>query len=231
MKPDNFRNEKNKINSWLNGIFFQDFYNAKSLILVDLSNDEVFISKRENEQQLPASLAKLFVIKYAVTLADLDSIVSANYEAISLTKSGSSVANIKTKEYYLQNLFAAMLVPSGNDAAYVVADYCGGLLSPQAKNSQERINAFMEHLNDYLQEQGYDDTVLYDPSGFDTEARTTALDLKKVVESLLEYQWFRDIVSKSSYKATLPDESTQMWKNTNAFLDSTSDYYNGNVKG
>lgn len=80
-------------------------------------------------------------------------------------------------------------------------------------------------------EQLYDDTVLYDPSGFDTEARTTALDLKKVVESLLEYQWFRDIVSKSSYKATLPDESTQMWKNTNAFLDSTSDYYNGNVKG
>ena len=59
------------------------------------------------------------------------------------------MANIKTKEYYLQNLFAAMLVPSGNDAAYVVADYCGGLLSPQAKNSQERINAFMEHLNDY----------------------------------------------------------------------------------
>lgn len=46
-------------------------------------------------------------------------------------------------------------MPSGNDAAYVVADYCGGLLSPQAKNSQERINAFMEHLNDYLQEQGY----------------------------------------------------------------------------
>ena len=57
MKPDNFRNEKNKINSWLNGIFFQDFYNAKSLILVDLSNDNIFISKRENEQQLPASLA------------------------------------------------------------------------------------------------------------------------------------------------------------------------------
>ena len=231
MKTNEFGGLIDRIEEVFYGTPFKNAYNAKSLILVDLSNDEVFISKRENEQQLPASLAKLFVIKYAVTLADLDSIVSANYEAISLTKSGSSVANIKTKEYYLQNLFAAMLVPSGNDAAYVVADYCGGLLSPQAKNSQERINAFMEHLNDYLQEQGYDDTVLYDPSGFDTEARTTALDLKKVVESLLEYQWFRDIVSKSSYKATLPDESTQMWKNTNAFLDSTSDYYNGNVKG
>lgn len=130
MKPDNFRNEKNKINSWLNGIFFQDFYNAKSLILVDLSNDNIFISKRENEQQLPASLAKLFVIEYAATLADLDSIVPANYEAIQLTKPGSSVANIDAKKYFLHNLFAAMLVPSGNDAAYVVADYCGSILSP-----------------------------------------------------------------------------------------------------
>ena len=44
MKPDNFRNEKNKINSWLNGIFFQDFYNAKSLILVDLSNALINLS-------------------------------------------------------------------------------------------------------------------------------------------------------------------------------------------
>lgn len=186
MKPDNFRNEKNKINSWLNGISFQDFYNAKSLILVDLSNDNIFISKRENEQQLPASLAKLFVIEYAATLADLDSIVPANYEAIQLTKPGSSVANIDAKKYFLHNLFAAMLVPSGNDAAYVVADYCGSILSPQAKNSQERINVFMEHLNNYLQNQGYENTILYDPSGYDVNALTTVSDLKSVSTHLLE---------------------------------------------
>lgn len=202
MKPDNFRNEKNKINSWLNGIFFQDFYNAKSLILVDLSNDNIFISKRENEQQLPASLAKLFVIEYAATLADLDSIVPANYEAIQLTKPGSSVANIDAKKYFLHNLFAAILVQSGNDAAYVVADYCGSILSPQAKNSQERINVFMEHLNNYLQNQGYENTILYDPSGYDVNALTTVSDLKSVSTHLLEKQWFRDIVSKSNYTAT-----------------------------
>lgn len=231
MKPDNFRNEKNKINSWLNGIFFQDFYNAKSLILVDLSNDNIFISKRENEQQLAASLAKLFVIEYAATLADLDSIVPANYEAIQLTKPGSSVANIDAKKYFLHNLFAAMLVPSGNDAAYVVADYCGSILSPQAKNSQERINVFMEHLNNYLQNQGYENTILYDPSGYDVNALTTVSDLKSVSTHLLEKQWFRDIVSKSNYTATLPDGSTQTWRNTNTFLDQTSEYYNENVKG
>ena len=128
MKPDNFRNEKNKINSWLNVITFQDFYNAKSLKLDDLSNDNIFISKRENEQQLPASLAKLFVIEYAATLAYLDSFVPANFEAIQLTKPGSSVAKIDAKKNYLHNQFANMLIPSRNDAAYVVADYCGSFI-------------------------------------------------------------------------------------------------------
>ena len=231
MKPENFRNEKNAIYSFLYGEFQQDSYNAKSLILVDRSNNEIFISKNENEQQLPASLAKLFVIEFAATIADLDSIVPASYEAISLTKPGSSVADIKTKDYFLHDLFAAMLVPSGNDAAYVVADYCGGILSPQTARGQERIDVFMDNLNIHLQEKGYSNTILYDPSGYDIDALTNVLDLNAVVNQLLEYQWFRDIVSQSSYIATLPDGSTQTWKNTNTFLDPNSEYYNENVIG
>ena len=231
MKPENFRSEKNAIYSFLYGEFQQDSYNAKSLLLVDRSNNDIFISKKENEQQLPASLAKLFVIEYAATIADLDSIVPASYEAISLTKPGSSVAGIEAKDYFLHNLFAAMLVPSGNDAAYVVADYCGGILSPQTAAVQDRINIFMDSLNVHLQEKGYANTVLYDPSGYDMDALTTVLDLNSVVNQLLEFQWFRDIISQSSYTATLPDGSTQSWKNTNTFLDPTSDYYNENVIG
>ena len=106
--PENFREVKNKINGFLYKEDFPDSYNAKSLILVDCSDDEIFVSKNENEPQIPASLAKLFVIEYASTLADLDSIVVADYGAISLTKPGSSVAQIKEKEYFLHNLFAAM---------------------------------------------------------------------------------------------------------------------------
>lgn len=231
MKPENFRNEKNAIYSFLYDEFQQDSYNAKSLILVDRSNNEIFISKKENEQQLPASLAKLFVIEYAATIADLDSIVPTSYEAISMTKPGSSVADIEVKDYFLHNLFAAMLVPSGNDAAYVVADYCGGILSPQAARGQERVNVFMDNLNIHLQEKGYSNTILYDPSGYDMDAITNVLDLNAVVNQLLKYQWFRDIVSQSSYMATLPDGSTQTWKNTNTFLDPNSEYYNENVIG
>lgn len=231
MQPENMREVKDEINSFLYKMEFPDSYNAKSLILVDCSNDEIFISKRENEQHIPASLAKLFVMEYVVDFVDINNTIFADQKVISFTKPGSSVAQLEEKEYYLHNLLAAMLVPSGNDAAYVVADYCGGILSPQATSSQERIQIFMENLNTHLKQQGYLSTVLYDPSGYDTDALTTASDLKAVVQHLLSYSWFREIVCQNFYTAVLPDGSTQTWKNTNSFLDPDSEYYNENVKG
>lgn len=231
IKPGNLGGLIDNIESLFNHNQFGNYYNAKSLLLLDLSNDKDFVSKNVEDKQLPASLAKLFVIEYVSTFADLDDVVFVNNTSLTLTKQGSSVANIKQKKYYLENLFAAMLVPSGNDAAYAVADYCGGIFSKSAKTSKERINLFMDKLNEYLQEQGYNNTKLYDPSGYDTKAQTTVLDLSKVVKKLLKNQWFRDIVSKTSYTAILPDGSKQTWKNTNAFLNPTSEYYNENVVG
>lgn len=231
MKPEQFREEKDQLRSLLFHELEDASYDAKSLLLEDRSNGEIYLSKKEEEPLLPASLAKLFVIEYAATLADLDAIVPARPEAIAMTPPGSSVAAIQAKNYYLRNLIAAMLVPSGNDAAYVVADYCGGLLSPQTEDTAQRIDLFMDNLNGYLSEQGYDNTVLYDPSGFDENARTTALDLKSVTDQLLKYSWFRDMVSQSVYTATLPDGSIHTWENTNLLLDPDSKYYHENVTG
>ena len=43
MQPENFREVKNKINGFLYKEDFPDSYNAKSLILVDCSDDEIFV--------------------------------------------------------------------------------------------------------------------------------------------------------------------------------------------
>lgn len=171
------------------------------------------------------------MIEYAATFTELDDVVDVRQEAVSKIKPESSVANIEPRKYYIHNLYEAMLVPSGNDAAYALADYCGGILAPEKTTAEERIEVFMGMLNKYLQEQGYNDTILYDPSGYDMSALTTVIDLKTVAERLLEKAWFRDIVCQSSYTATLPDGKTQNWKNTNVFLDATSEYYNENVIG
>lgn len=59
MNPENLRGEKDKIRSFLSQVFQKEPYSAKSLIVVDCSNDSIFISKKEKEQQVPASFGKI----------------------------------------------------------------------------------------------------------------------------------------------------------------------------
>lgn len=206
-------------------------YKAKSLVVVDRTSDEIFISKKEEDTHLPASLAKLFVIDYANTFCDLDEEVLVKKEVLDFVKPNSSVAYLKNKRYKIKDLYAAMLVPSGNDAAYVIAEYLGGKLNNANISSHERIELFINGLNEYLVKSGYKDTVIYDPSGYDYDGKTSVLDLKKVSDNLLKNRWFREIVSKSEFICYLDDGTSQVWKNTNVFLDNDSDYFNKDVIG
>ncbi|MGI6254560.1 MAG: D-alanyl-D-alanine carboxypeptidase family protein [Acutalibacter sp.] len=231
MRPESLRPQKNWLQATLYGMFQEDSFQGDAMLLADLSDGSVFASKGEEDSQLPASLAKLFVVEYALTLADPATVVTVSPESLALVKEGSSMAWIQARNYPLKDLFAAMLVPSGNDAAYAVADYCGGLVSPESAPGQERVNAFLNALAGHLAEKGYTGTALYDPSGFDLQARTTAEDLYKVTSALLEYPWFREIVGQRAYTAVLSDGFTQTWENTNAFLNPDSPYYDPNVQG
>lgn len=230
-RPNIVNESKYKIKSVINGQNKIRGYNAKSLIVVNRENNDIFISKKENEKQRPASLAKLFVIDYALNFCKLDEEVLVKPEVLQFVKKNSSTAKLKLRKYYVKNLIAAMLVPSGNDAAYVLADYVGSKLDGRLKSSKERLNKFISSLDKYLVDKGYKNTKLYDPSGFDYNATTTVLDLKKVVDSLLKHSWFRQIVCQSVYTAVLPSGQKQIWKNTNVFLDPNSKYYKNRVIG
>lgn len=226
-----FKETKDFIVSHIRGTYKIKGYKAKSLIVVDRDTDDIFISKKEKEKELPASLSKLFVIDYASHILNLDEKIKVKNDVLELAKKGSSLANLSTKTYSVHNIYAAMLVPSGNDAAYVLANYIGGKLNKKAKTKEARIDVFIKSLNNYLQKNGYKDTVINEPSGFDLDSATTVLDLKKCVDILLKHNWFREIVSKSLYTAELSDGTFQTWKNTNVFLDKSSKHYNPGVIG
>lgn len=205
---------------------------AKSVLVVNMDDDEIFASRNESRKILPASLSKLFVIDYALTQVDLWDEVSVTSEVLNEVKSGSSVAWLYARNYYVHDLIVAMLVPSGNDATYALANHVGALNSSDSESTaKENIEIFTQNLNSYLQENGYNDTKINDPTGYDSAAYTTALDLKRVSKNLLENDWFRDIVSSSSYTVRVADDITQTWENTNKYLHEDSEYYNENVIG
>ncbi len=230
-RPESFRFFKNKIRNM--SFDTENTYNAKSMLVIDRTDDNIYVSKLEDEKQHPASLAKLFTIEYAKGLLKLDTKIKVKQEALDNVKKGSSSAKLEDGETYtLKELFAAMLVPSGNDAAYVVADYVGGLKHPEAKTSKEKISLFIKDLNKHIKERSWKNTKILDPSGYDYEATTTANELKSVCDILLEEDWFRQIVSKPFYKVKLRNGTKKVWKNTNKFLNpEEKDYYNERVKG
>ncbi|WP_425538999.1 D-alanyl-D-alanine carboxypeptidase family protein [Microaceticoccus formicicus] len=206
-------------------------FNGESFLVIDNASGSVIISKNENEKYNPASIAKLFVIDYILTMADKGTIIEGEKDALKLVKKGSSKADLNPDKYTLENLIAAMLVPSGNDAAYVVANHFGNLIYPNAQNIKDRIKYFMNGLGEHLKTEGYDDTVLYDPSGYDYDAKTSVKDIESVTNKLLKHEWIRNIVKQATYTTTLPNGKTVSWKNTNDFLNDKSKVYNPKVEG
>ena len=191
---------------------------AGALLVVQLETGEPLYAQGAQDPLLPASLAPL------------ESRATVTPQALALVPANSSLAYLAPGEYTLEDLLAAMLLPSGNDAAYAVADWCGGLLDPGAAPGRERVDAFLEGLGEYLAAQGYGGTVLHDPSGFDYEAATTAGNLAAVSARLLQADWFRELVALPTYTADTPGGPVA-WQNTNRLLDPESPYYHPRAAG
>ncbi len=114
---------------------------------------------------------------------------------------GSSLANLTAGEYTVQQIMeAGPLVPSGNDAAYALAYYISKNKFGEGYTATEYINYFMAELGEYLIEEGYSKTNLYnDPSGASMQADTDFLDyINRVALKLLEYDFIRECIGKKA---------------------------------
>lgn len=204
---------------------------ALSFSVYDIEQGEYLFYEGESQLPTVASLAKLFVIDYALENVDLEDTIVVNKEVLDLVPSGSSLANLKQGEYTIKQIMEAMLVPSGNDAAYALAYHIAKGELGEGYTAKEYINYFMTKLSEYLSEEGYSKTNLYnEPSGASMQADTHLDDINRVALKLLKRDFIKECIGKSSFSIqTSQGEFT--WKNTNEFLNKKSPYYNANVKG
>lgn len=186
----------------------------------------------EGGKQLPsvASLSKLFAIDYAMTKVKLDDKVEISDELLDLVPEDSSLADLRSGEYTVKQIIQAMLVPSGNDAAYALAYNIGKKELGDGYSTKEYVEYFVKNLKDYLVKEGYTNTDLFEPSGFSTQAYTDLDDINRVSLKLLAYDFVRECVGESSFTIHT-SQGDFIWKNTNEFLDKGSLYYNKYIKG
>ena len=225
-----FRNFSDKIDFVVNANKLKIPEDALSFSIYDMDNKNYIFYEGGGQLPTIASLAKLFAIDYALTVVKLDDVFEANEETLKLVPAGSSLAYLKPGTYTARQIMQAMLVPSGNDAAYVLAYNIGKKYLGAGHSAKDYVKHFVKNLSSHLVHEGYRKTELFDPSGFSMQASTNLDDINKVTLKLLGYDFVKECIGKSSFTIHTK-QGNFTWKNTNEFLDTTSLFYNEHIKG
>ena len=196
---------------------------ADQVFIYDCNRGEIVYLKGEAEVVYPASTTKLLTILCALEVLSPDEIVA----------SGSSLAYVKEHHRLsVQMLIEGMLLPSGNDAAYVLAAAAGNRMSDGEATGKEAVAVFMEHMNAYAKTLGLKGSHFTVPDGFaGTEHYSTLEDMLLIARAAAQNPIIARLAALHEDKVTYASGETNTWTNTNALLDPDSPYYRPSVTG
>lgn len=204
----------------------------RSYSVVDLNSDQWFLEKATETANVPASLTKLFVATFVLTLFDADEIVVVDNDTLSLQKPGASSAGLCPGEYTVKSLIQALLIPSGNDAAYALSVAAGRKIADDSTISAIDADAqFLTELSNWLTKEGYSTTVISDSAGDSPFDETTHADLIRITKAALQESVIAEAVKTTLLSTELPDGQKVEWKNTNEFINPKAIFYNPRITG
>lgn len=184
------------------------------------------ISGTKDERIYPASITKLFTAYVAMQYIDPLTEITAG-DVLDLVAWGSSVAKIKKGDKLTAGqLVEAMLLPSGNDAAYMLACEAGRVIKKNPELSPSAaVQAFMEKMNDQAKAVGMTGTHFVNPDGIhDSQHYTTFADLAILGKLSMENETIMKHAITPKRQVELHGESIE-WKNTNALVNPITPYY------
>lgn len=153
-----------------------------SFLVADLDTGEILAAKDAHHPMLPASTLKVLTGLTLIPRVPKDATVIPTFADVDIE--GSRVGIIENTSYPAYQLFRAMLMVSGNDAADAIATAAGG----QAATARL--------MNDEARRIGAVDTHAVNPSGLDAPGQTTtAYDLALIGRAAMQLPDFRAYVA------------------------------------
>ncbi len=181
-----------------------------------------------SERVYPASITKLFTAYVATQFLQPEQVITVTQEVLDMVAWGSSVAQLEAGDQVSVSLLVeAMLLPSGNDAAYVLAVAAGRVIgSGEELPAWSAVDSFMEEMNRQAKAVGMEDTHFSNPDGIhDDNHYTTFSDLAVLGKLSLADPTIMAGAITASHTVTLGEDREIQWKNTNALVDPANEYY------
>jgi len=191
--------------------------NANAIYLMDTDTGHI-LDEINAEKPLPmASTTKIMTALIAIQTADLDQSIPVKQDAADRVNrdGGSSAGLVVGDTLPLKAMLYALLLPSGDDAAYAIADDLGGTKD----NFVQRMNLFAYHLHLFQTHYSNPDGLTLDDN---LQHYTTARDLATLTLYALHIPLFAQIVQTQHYTFNTA-QHTYQWSNTNTLLGT----YNG----
>lgn len=178
---------------------------AQAAVVMDVDSGVVLYSVNSSKVLRPASITKVITALVSLDIYPLDKELTVKRLPGEGVMMGLSVGDKLTVE----NLLYGLLVASGNDAAFVLADNCSG-----------GYEDFVDKMNKKAKELHMENTHFANPMGFEDENHySTALDLARGASYALSNRVIRKIVATA--EITISDASYSKWyalRNINKLL-------------
>lgn len=191
-----------------------DAVQASGAALADGITGTVLWSRQPNTPVPIASITKVMTALVVINDGDLDRTITVPQEIIgySAKYDGSTAGLVPGEVLTARQLLYAMMLPSGCDAAYTLAEAYG-----------PGQDGFIAKMNDTARQMGLAGTYFTDPSGLpaptDDSTYSTPADLVALGLRAMSLPVFREIVRSQSYHLPAgPGNRDHLWQTTNKML-------------
>ena len=189
---------------------------AKGAVLADAATGQVLWGRDVDTQRPMASVTKVMTALLVLKSGDLGREIRVPKAAVSYAwKYGGETAALRPGDVLTaRELLEALLLPSGADAAYTLANAYG-----------PGLDAFLARMNATAAQMGMTHTHFTSPDGLpyptETSTYSTPSDLLTLGLAAMRYPVFRSIVDRSFYQlAKGPGHHGYWWDNTDDLIGS-----------
>lgn len=207
---------------------------ATHAFVYEPASGTLLYSKGDMDQRIaPASVTKLLTAYVGLQHLSCDTVLTVDANTLALLSPYSSVAGLLdgyqlTTEMCVQT----MMMPSGNDAAHVLAVAAGRAIGGADLSPQAALDTFMNEVNQVAASIGMTNTHFVTPDGMDSSNHYTSLkDLVTLAQLVLQNDTLMKYARMYHQNLTLTSGQSLSVKNTNLLLDPTSKYYTSGACG
>ncbi|MBI5151361.1 MAG: D-alanyl-D-alanine carboxypeptidase [Candidatus Pacebacteria bacterium] len=162
---------------------------AKAAIVIDVESGAILYEKNPDVQLYPASLTKLMTALVALDTYPLDREITVREESQAI---GNTIKLQQGEVVTVQNLLKGLLIASGNDAAFTLAN-----AHPAG------YEGFIQKMNEKAKDFHMDHTVYQNASGVEqTGHLTTVRDMATLTKEAMKIPFVRETVKTRTFTIT-----------------------------